>query len=180
MQGNRGTGGKRTARILGIDPGYAIVGYGVVDFDGYRFQPVDYGSIRTEAGVPFEQRLAAIWDELCTLIQKWRPAAVAVERLYFQSNQKTAIDVAQARGIVLLCAVKHGVEVFEYTPLQVKQAVAGYGKAEKRQVQQMVKSLLNLDEVPRPDDTADALAIAVCHGHTAGVGENYKKLLGMR
>ena len=167
-------------RIMGIDPGYAIVGYGVVDFSGYQFQTVDYGSIQTQAGVAFERRLEQIWDQLCVLLRQHKPPAMAVERLFFQNNQKTAIDVAQARGLVLLCAVKHGVEIAEYTPLQVKQAVVGYGKADKNQVQQMTKTLLGLAAVPKPDDTADALAIAICHGHSAGSGARNQILRQMR
>jgi crossover junction endodeoxyribonuclease RuvC len=153
-------------RVLGIDPGYAIVGWGVLDYDGYRFSPVEHGAVLTEAGLKFERRLELIWDELSAVISRLRPSAMAVERLYFTTNQKTAIAVAEARGVILLCAVKHGVPVFEYTPLQVKQSVAGYGKAEKNQVMQMVKTLLKLEKVPKPDDTADALAIAICHAHT--------------
>lgn len=167
-------------RILGIDPGYAIVGYGMLDYDGYRFSTVAYGSIQTSAEMPFTGRLSQIWDELTVLISKYRPSVMAVERLYFQTNHKTAIDVAQARGVMLLCAAKYNLSVFEYTPLQVKQAVVGYGKAEKKQVQNMTKAILNLTEVPKPDDTADALAIAICHGHCAGVGRSNKKLLEMR
>lgn len=171
---------KSITRIIGIDPGYAIVGYGVVDFDGYRFRTIDYGSIQTAAGTPFEKRLECIWDELSVLLARYRPASMAVERLYFTNNQKTGIDVAQARGAVLLCAVKNNVELYEYTPLQVKQAVVGYGKAEKKQVQSMTKTILGLVEVPKPDDTADALAIAICHGHCAGVKSSYQQLLGKR
>lgn len=167
----------QTTRIIGIDPGYAIVGYGVVDSDGYRFRTVDYGSLMTASDTPFERRLEQIWDGLCAVLNRHKPSAMAVERLYFTTNQKTAIDVAQARGTILLCAVKHGVEVFEYTPLQVKQAVAGYGKAEKHQVQQMTKTILNLEAVPRPDDTADALAIAICHGHSSGGLTGLSRLL---
>ena len=148
-----------------------------MDYAGYHFTAVDYGSIQTAAGQPFVNRLEQIWDELVIIIKKHRPQSMAVERLYFQNNAKTAIDVAQARGIVLLCAVKYGLELFEYTPLQVKQAVVGYGKAEKKQVQQMTRTLLRLDRVPRPDDTADALAIAICHGHSAGSNASYQKLM---
>jgi len=158
----------KTMRIIGIDPGYAIVGYGVVDYGGYTFTTVDYGAVLTSAGVPFQRRLEQIWDELSAVLTKYKPEAMAVERLYFTTNQKTAIDVAQARGVILLCAQQHGVELFEYTPLQVKSSVTGYGKAEKSQVMQMVKTLLGLDAVPKPDDTADALAVAICHGHSAG------------
>ena len=121
-------------RILGIDPGYAIVGFGILDYNGVDFRPVEYG--------------------------------MAIERLYFTSNQKTAIDVAQARGVTVLSAAKRGISVSEYTPLQVKMAVVGYGKAEKKQVMEMTQRLLGLAQIPKPDDAADALAIAICHGHS--------------
>ncbi|WRS27894.1 crossover junction endodeoxyribonuclease RuvC [Oscillospiraceae bacterium MB08-C2-2] len=164
--------------IMGIDPGYAIVGYGVVDYTaGHRFRPVAYGAIITEADTPFEQRLEHIWDRLVFLLSKYKPKEIAVEKLYFTTNQKTAIQVAQARGVILLAAVKAGVEVYEYTPLQVKQSVVGYGKAEKNQVMQMTKSLLGLEQIPKPDDAADALAIAICHSHTSGSRVNMKNLL---
>ncbi|MCL2056240.1 MAG: crossover junction endodeoxyribonuclease RuvC [Oscillospiraceae bacterium] len=155
-----------SARIIGIDPGYAIVGYGVVDYIGSKFTVVDYGALTTPADMGFEKRLELIYDGLGLLLARYRPASMAVEKLFFTTNQKTALDVAHARGAVLLCAVKNGVGVFEYTPLQVKQSVVGYGKADKRQVQQMTKTLLNLQTVPKPDDAADALAIAVCHAHS--------------
>ncbi len=153
-------------RILGIDPGYAIVGYGVLDYDGNKFKTVEYGAITTEAGEDMFKRLKNIYDDLCQVIDKHKPDFMAIEELFFNSNQKTAINVAQARGVLTLAAMNKGVEIFEYTPLQVKQAVAGYGRADKNQVQQMVKLLLNLKEVPKPDDTADAVAIAICHGHS--------------
>lgn len=152
-------------RILGIDPGYAIVGYGFLDYDGYKFRPVNFGAITTEAGTPFSERLKIIYDDLTYIIDNYKPDAVSVERLYFNTNLKTGIDVAQARGVVLLCAELAGVPLFEYTPLQVKQSVVGYGKAEKSQVMEMTKRILGLASVPKPDDTADALAIAICHGH---------------
>lgn len=167
-------------RVIGIDPGYAIVGWGVLDFDGNRFSVVDYGAVQTSAGLPFERRIEQIWDELSVVLERHRPGSMAVEQLFFTTNQKTAIDVAQARGVILLCAVKHGLEVMQYTPLQVKQAVVGYGKAEKNQVMQMVKTMLNLEKVPKPDDTADALAIAICHAHSAGSNRNLKNILQMR
>ena len=154
-------------RILGIDPGYAIVGYGVVDYINGRFSPVGFGAITTPAGMPFPDRLLSIYRDVVTVIEKYKPEHLAIERLYFNTNTTTAIDVAQARGVILLAAVKCGVEIFEYTPLQVKQSITGYGKAEKHQVMEMVKSFLSLKSVPKPDDTADALAIAVCHGHSA-------------
>ena len=158
----------KTMRIIGIDPGYAIVGYGLVDYAGNRFRTVDYGAVTTNSGTPFELRLEAVYNGLAAVIEQYKPDAMAIEKLFFTTNQKTAIDVAQARGVIQLCAVKHGVRLFEYTPLQVKQSVTGYGKADKNQVQQMTKMLLGLDSVPKPDDTADALAIAICHAHTAG------------
>ena len=155
-------------RILGVDPGYAIVGVGTVDYEGNRFKVVDYGAITTEAGEDMFERLKAIYDEMTKLIEYVKPDAMAIEELFFQNNQKTAINVAQARGVLILAAKNHNIPVFEYTPLQVKQAVVGYGRAEKKQVQQMTKAILGLTEIPKPDDTADALALAVCHAHTGG------------
>ncbi|MDR0987569.1 MAG: crossover junction endodeoxyribonuclease RuvC [Ruminococcus sp.] len=154
-------------RILGIDPGYAIVGFGVTDFDGYKFTPVSFGAITTDAGTPFNLRLKAIFDDMNRIIKLYEPDSMAVEKLFFNTNQKTGIDVAEARGVILLSAVNLDVPVFEYTPLQVKQSVVGYGRAEKNQVMQMTKSILGLREIPKPDDAADALAIAICHGHSA-------------
>lgn len=154
-------------KIIGIDPGYAIVGYGVVDYKNMSFTTLDYGAILTEAGMPFNKRLVKIYDEFTELLIKHKPEAVSVEKLFFTTNQKTAIDVAQARGLILLAAEQQNIPVFEYTPLQVKQAVVGYGKAQKAQVMDMTKRLLKLKEVPKPDDTADALAIAICHAHVA-------------
>lgn len=154
--------------VLGIDPGYAIVGWGVVRYERGRFAPLDYGAVLTPAGMDFSRRLEIIYDELLALIDRAKPDALAVEKLYFKNNQKTAIDVAQARGVILLAAKKRGVPLYEYTPLQVKSAVTGYGQAEKPQVMEMTRRLLGLREVPKPDDTADALAIAICHGQTGG------------
>ena len=153
-------------RILGIDPGYAIVGFGVLDYDGVNFSPIEYGAVLTEAGVPFPERLRAIHEDIEFIFNKFKPDCMAIERLYFTTNQKTAIDVAQARGITVLSAAIRNVPVSEYTPLQVKMSVTGYGKAEKKQVMEMTKSILGLAQIPKPDDAADALAIAVCHGHT--------------
>ncbi len=157
-------------RILGIDPGYAIVGFGVLDYDGVKFSPVEYGAVLTEAGTPFPERLRAIHEDIEYIFEKFRPDSLAIERLYFTSNQKTAIDVAQARGVTVLSAAKRSVPVYEYTPLQVKQSVVGYGKAEKRQVMEMTRRLLGLAQIPKPDDAADALAIAICHGHSTRFG----------
>lgn len=153
-------------RILGIDPGYAIVGFGIVDYDGFNFSPVEYGAILTEANTPFPQRLKAIHTDMEFIFEKFSPDCMAIEKLFFTTNQKTAIDVAQARGISVLSAAMRDLPIAEYTPLQVKSAVVGYGKAEKQQVMEMTRQLLNLAQIPRPDDAADALAIAICHGHT--------------
>ncbi|MBO5416464.1 MAG: crossover junction endodeoxyribonuclease RuvC [Clostridia bacterium] len=152
--------------ILGIDPGLAIVGWGVINYRGSHFEVLGYGSIQTPAGMPTEQRLCAIYDDLKEIIEKYRPEQMAVEELFFNTNQTTGIRVAEARGVILLAATRLGVPVFEYTPLQVKQAVVGYGRAEKKQVITMVTTLLGLKKPPKPDDTADALAIAVCHAHS--------------
>ncbi len=155
-------------RILGIDPGYAIVGFGVVDYDGRKFTPVEYGAILTEAHTPFTERLRAIHTDMEFIFEKFHPECMAVEKLFFTTNQKTAIDVAQARGVIFLAVQKKGIPIFEYTPLQVKQSIVGYGRAEKNQVQEMTKMFLHLDKIPKPDDAADALALAICHGHSSG------------
>ena len=154
--------------ILGIDPGYAIVGFGVIRYEKNRFTVLDFGAITTPAGMDFTERLRCIYEDLSYLFEKYRPDAMAVEKLFFNTNKKTAVDVAQARGVILLAAKMHGAECFEYTPLQVKQSVVGYGRAEKKQVQEMTRQLLNLSAVPKPDDTADALAMAICHAHCSG------------
>ena len=154
--------------ILGIDPGYAIIGWGIIRFERGKYIPVDFGAITTNAGTPFNRRLEQIYDQLNELLDTHHPDVVAVEKLYFQTNAKTAIDVAQARGVTMLALQKHGVPVFEYTPLQVKSAVTGFGQAQKPQVMEMTKRLLRLKAVPKPDDTADALAIAICHAQYGG------------
>lgn len=153
-------------RILGIDPGYAIVGYGVIEHSGNKFKTIEYGAVTTKAGEDMFDRLKKIYDDISEIIERVKPDSIAIEELFFNSNQKTAINVAQARGVLVLAAKNNGVPIFEYTPLQVKQAVVGYGRAQKAQIQQMTKVLLNLPEIPKPDDTADALAIAVCHAHS--------------
>ena len=153
-------------RILGIDPGYAIVGYGVLDYENNKFKVVEYGAVTTSADKNMFDRLKSVYDDMCEVIERVKPDFMAIEELFFNSNQKTAINVAQSRGVLLLAAMNNGIEIYEYTPLQVKQAVAGYGRADKNQVQQMVKLLLGLKQVPKPDDTADAVAIAICHGHS--------------
>lgn len=152
-------------RILGIDPGYAIVGYGFVDYHRGKFTVVDYGAVTTPAGMPFGKRLEIIFKQANAMIEYMNPDALGIEKLFFTNNQKTGIDVAQARGVVLLAASIHNIPVFEYTPLEIKQAVTGYGRAEKKQVMEMTRQLLKLEKVPKPDDTADALAVAICHAH---------------
>ena len=155
-------------RILGIDPGYATIGYGVIDYNENRFSVAGYGAITTPAGIPFERRLSDIYNDMNELIKKYSPDEMSIEKLYFNTNTTTAIDVAEARGVILLAAYGGGVKIAEYTPLQVKQSITGYGKAEKRQVMEMVKGFLGLERVPKPDDTADALALAVCHANYSG------------
>ena len=152
-------------RVLGLDPGYAIVGWGVVEYVGNRFTPVDFGAVTTAAGTPFEQRLCQVYDGVDKVLETLRPEAISIEQLFYQHNQTTVIGVAEARGVILLAAARRGVPVFEYTPMQVKQAVTGYGKAVKKQVQEMTRMMLHLNAVPKPDDTADALAMAIAHCH---------------
>lgn len=154
--------------ILGIDPGYAIVGYGVLKYEKNRFTVLGYGAVTTEADIPFVKRLDIIHKDLTTIMQKYKPDAMAIEKLFYNTNAKTVIDVAQARGVTVLAAEQNNIPIFEYTPLQVKQAVVGYGRAEKKQIQFMVKKILNLESVPKPDDTADAVAMAICHAYSMG------------
>lgn len=151
--------------ILGIDPGYAIIGYGIINYEANQYKPLEYGAVTTPAKTEFTSRLDMIFSGITSIIEKYKPEAMAIEKLFFNTNTTTAIDVAQARGVILLAAHKKGVAVFEYTPLQVKQSVTGYGRAEKHQVMELTKSLLKLKQVPKPDDTADALALAICHAN---------------
>ncbi len=152
-------------RILGIDPGYAIMGYGVLDYSGNRFTTVAYGSIETDSKMEMPDRLKYLYDGLEAVIKEYGPEEAAIEELFFNNNAKTAILVGEARGIAVLACVENGLKISEYTPLQIKQSLVGYGRAEKAQVQAMVKMILNLSEVPKPDDTADAVAAAICHAH---------------
>ena len=163
--------------ILGIDPGLAIVGWGVIEYSGSRFKVLGYGSVETPAHTPTEERLLRINEGIAELINTYHPDVMAVEELFFNTNIPTGIRVAEARGVIIMRAHSLGVKLAEYTPLQVKQAVVGYGRAEKKQVISMVTRLLNLDAPPKPDDTADALAIAVCHAHCGGsrLAEYYNK-----
>jgi crossover junction endodeoxyribonuclease RuvC len=160
--------------IFGVDPGFAITGYGVIEYINNRFRTVDYGVITTEAHTELSQRLLILSDRLNALLGQYRPDAMSVEELFFNTNIKTAIAVGHGRGVVLLTAAKAGIPVFEYTPLQVKQAVVGYGRAKKEQVQYMVKVLLGLDSIPKPDDAADALAVAICHAHSSGMEKMFE------
>jgi len=153
-------------RILGIDPGYAIVGFSVLDYEKDKFKVVEYGQVNSKAGLPMPTRLKTIYDDITFICEKYKPDVMAIEELFFNNNAKTAINVAQARGALILSAENFGCKTYEYTPLQVKQAVTGYGRADKNQVQQMVKTILKLPEIPKPDDVADAVAIAICAGYS--------------
>ncbi len=164
-------------RILGIDPGYAIMGYGIIDVNGNSFKPVDYDSILTEAHEDMPDRLKILYNGLMDVIAEYEPEEAAIEELFFNTNTTTAIKVGQARGVAILACANSGVPIFEYTPLQIKQGLVGYGRADKKQIQQMVKTILNLKEVPKPDDTADALAAAICHGNTASSRKRMENLL---
>jgi len=157
--------------IMGIDPGFAITGYGIVKYEGNKFSVIDYGAITTEASMKLPQRLLMLSNKLDELIARYKPDAISIEELFFNKNIKTALTVGHGRGVAVLSAAKSGIDVYEYTPLQVKQAVVGYGRAEKSQIQQMIKVILNLDEIPKPDDVADALAVAICHAHSYRMGE---------
>lgn len=163
--------------ILGIDPGYAIIGWGVLEYSASRFHVIGYGSITTPAGLATEERLKMIYDGMVELIETYSPAEIAIEELFWGTNQKTGIIVSEARGVILLAAHQRGIKIAEYTPLQVKQSVVGYGRAEKSQVIALVTQVLGLSAPPKPDDTADALAIAVCHAHSSSsrLGEFYNK-----
>ena len=163
-------------RIIGIDPGYAIVGFGVVEYSGMNFKVVEYGAITTTSDMEFTARLKVIYDDLTLVLDKYKPEFMSIEKLFFNTNQKTGIDVAQARGVIMLAAEQRDIPIFEYTPLQVKQSVVGYGKAEKKQVMEMTRRILGLEKIPKPDDTADALAIAICHGHSAHSNKNLSKI----
>jgi crossover junction endodeoxyribonuclease RuvC len=155
-------------RILGFDPGIAIVGFGVIEQKGNQLRAIEYGRIETPANTPTPWRLKQIYDACKKILALHRPDVVAVEKLFFNRNVTTAFTVGQARGVILLACEEAGTPIAEYTPLQVKMAVVGYGQAEKRQVQEMVKLLLRLPQIPKPDDVADALAIAICEAHSQG------------
>ncbi len=151
--------------IMGIDPGIAITGYGIIEAEHSRYRLVDYGCIRTAPRIPSQQRLLKLHQGIDMLIDQFNPDYMAIEQLFFNRNTTTAIPVGQARGVILLAAAEHQLAVAEYTPLQVKQAIVGYGRAEKTQIQFMVMRLLKMKNIPKPDDAADALAIAISHAH---------------
>lgn len=157
--------------IMGIDPGFAITGCGVIKYESNKFVVLDYGAITTDSSLVLSQRLLMLYNKLEDVIMRYNPDVVAIEELFFNKNIKTALNVGHGRGVVLLAAAKNNKKIFEYTPLQVKQSVVGYGRAEKKQIQQMVKMILNLKSVPKPDDVADALAVAICCAHTNNFGE---------
>ena len=154
-------------RILGIDPGFAITGFSVIDYEGNKFKLITSGAILTEAHTSFPLRLEQIYNQLNQIITEYKPDAMAIEELFFNNNAKTAINVAQARGVILVTAKLNNVPIYEYTPLQVKQAVVGYGRADKMQVQRMVKMILHEENLPKLDDTTDSMAMAICHAHSS-------------
>lgn len=153
-------------RILGIDPGFAITGFSIIDYIGNKFKLIDSGAILTKAHVSFPLRLEQIYNQLTDIITKFKPDAMSIEELFFNNNAKTAINVAQARGVILVVAKLNNIPIYEYTPLQIKQAVVGYGRADKIQVQNMVKMILNEEKLPKLDDTTDSMAMAICHAHS--------------
>jgi len=156
--------------ILGIDPGLAIVGYGVVEADKGRVKPIDYGVINTPAGMRTPLRLQMIHKGLLSLFEKFKPEEIAVEELFFSNNKTTGIPVAEARGVILMTAINYTDKLFEYTPNQIKQAITGWGGADKKQMQEVVRQTLRLQSIPKPDDAADALAVALTHAQTNRFG----------
>lgn len=163
--------------ILGIDPGTAIMGYGLIEKKGNHLRMIEYACWRTPAHTALQDRLLSLYDNMVDLLNIYQPDHIAVEELFFNRNTTTALSVGHARGVVLLAAAQKGIAVHEYTPLQVKQAVVGYGKADKKQVQHMVRALLALQEIPKPDDAADALAVAICHAHSVSMLRKTEELL---
>ena len=168
---------KVTHRIIGIDPGYAITGYGIIEKTGSKIRAIEYGAIETSSKSDFTLRLLAINDKVRLLIEQFKPDCMVIEQLFMGQNHTTAIGTAQARGVVLVEAARAGIDAYEFTPMQVKLAVTGYGKAEKKQVQMMTQRMLGLEEIPKPDDAADALAIAICLANT-GINNANKVVSG--
>ena len=163
-------------RVIGIDPGTAIVGYGIIDYDKNKYSVVDYGVILTSKDLSTEERLEVIYNNMDKILKKYKPEFMAIEDLFYFKHDKTVISVAQARGVILLGCAHNNKPTYEYTPLQVKQGVVGYGRAKKIQVQQMVTSILNLSEIPKPDDIADALAVAICHANANKLEKTLKNI----
>lgn len=153
-------------RILGIDPGSSLIGYGIIDISGKNYLAIDYGDLKTGVNIRNADRVADVYDFFDKLIKKFEPDKVAIESIFFFKNAKTVVKVSEIRGVLMYAAAKNGIEIAEFTPLEVKQAISGYGRAEKMQVQKMVKLILGLETIPKPDDAADALAIAICCGNT--------------
>jgi len=163
-------------KILGVDPGYAILGWGVIEYAASRYKLLGCGAVETDKDMIWAERLKAIYAGLVEIIEQYKPDAGVVEELFWGSNQKTAIKVGEARGATVLACANSGLTVYEYTPLQVKQALTGYGRADKHQMQEMVRQILGLEKAPRPDDAADAVAIAICHANSSGFIEKFEKL----
>ncbi len=164
-------------KILGIDPGYAIMGYGIIEKKASRIYPLVYGSLESDKTLPMPDRLKHLYSGLMDIIAEYQPEEASIEELYFHNNAKTAIFVGEARGVAVLACANSGLRIFEYTPMQIKTSVTGYGRADKRQVQEMVKTILGFEEIIKPDDTSDALAAAITHSYQ---GELKKKLYEMR
>ncbi|MDO4661704.1 MAG: crossover junction endodeoxyribonuclease RuvC [Tissierellia bacterium] len=160
--------------VLGIDPGIALMGYGVVEFKSNRVKMIEYGVVSTSSKTRTTQRLKILYDNLNDIINEYKPDEFAIEELFFNKNVKTAIEVGHARGVQVLCAENNNLPIYEYTPLQIKQAITGYGRADKKQMQLTVKTLLNLDKLPRPDDAADALAVSLCHCFSQRFKEEFR------
>lgn len=160
--------------ICGIDPGLAISGYGVLEYVGNKFKVVEYGVMTTQSSEEFPKRLKQLYDFYFSMFERYKPEAIAIEELFYNKNVKTAMAIAQARGIHLLAAENHSIPLYEYTPLQVKQGIVGYGRAEKKQIQEIVRIILKLESIPKPDDASDALAIAICHAHSLKHSSNFK------
>ncbi len=165
-------------RILGIDPGTAIVGFSILDFENNKFKVIDFGCIYTDKDMPMEDRLCKIYSELSEIIKKYQPSEMAIEELFYFKNNKTVISVGQARGVIILCGRQNNLKINHYTPLQVKTGITGYGKAEKKQIQLMVQRILGLKEIPKPDDAADALAIAITHINSMNSGIFTRDIVG--
>lgn len=167
-------------RVIGIDPGTAIVGYGIIDYNSNKYSIIDYGVVLTSKDLSVEERLKIVYDEISNILKKYKPEFMAIEDLFYFKNNKTVISVAQARGVILLAGKQNNIHITSYTPLQVKIGITGYGKADKKQVQQMVQKFLGLSEIPKPDDAADALAICITHINSLGSNLNFKEINNLK